>query len=199
MKTCRSIYASVNADYLWHQILPREGIPLATPLHRDILSYSAAEIQSHVLRALRLRSNWSRDSPVIKEWASPKVDDLDGSYDILKLVNNGSILVAIKRNRYHNTSMSVSALLLEDIQTPRLLVHYSSPVLLKQFEATVDETGKSLLLAAAVSKGNTECVSHYVFRHDLTLSHSEFCSYTEARFLKPCSPRQLSKCLTNSN
>ncbi|KLO17184.1 hypothetical protein SCHPADRAFT_821770 [Schizopora paradoxa] len=160
-QTCRSIYASVNADYLWHQILPREDIPLATPLHRDILSYSAAEIQSHVLRALRLRSNWSQDLPTIKKWASPKLEELDGSHDILKLVNNGSILVAIKRNRYHNASMTVSALLLEDIQNPRLLVHYTSPVLLKQYEATIDEAGKSLLLAAAVSKGNTEVLQIY--------------------------------------
>lgn len=135
-------------------------MPLAIPLHRGLRSYSATEIQSHVLRALRLRSNWSRASPTIKEWSSPKLDDLGGSYDILKLVNNGSVLVAIKRSRHHNASMALSAFLLEDIQNPRLLVNYSSPVLLKQFEATLDEDGKALLLAAAVSKGNTE----YVFK-----------------------------------
>jgi len=156
VKTCRSIYGSVNSDYLWHQILPREDIPLAIPLHRDLRTYSAAEIQSHVLRALRLRSNWSQTSPVIKKWASPKLDDLGGSYDILKLVNNGSVLIAIKRSRHQNASMTLSAFLLDDIQSPRLLVHYSSSVLLKQFEATIDEDGKALVLTAAVSKGSAE-------------------------------------------
>jgi len=161
VKTCRSIYGSVNSDYLWHQILPREDIPLAIPLHRDLRTYSAAEIQSHVLRALRLRSNWSQTSPVIKKWASPKLDDLGGSYDILKLVNNGSVLIAIKRSRHQNASMTLSAFLLDDIQSRRLLVHYSSSVLLKQFEATIDEDGKALVLTAAVSKGSAEVMQVY--------------------------------------
>jgi len=168
-QTCRSIYASVNSDYLWHQILPREDVPLAIPLHRDLRTYSASEIQSFVLRALRLRSNWSQSFPVIKKWASPTLDDHGGSYDLLKLINNGSILVAIKRNRHHYASMTLSAFLLEDIRSPRLLVHYSTPVLLKQFEATIDEDGKTLLVATAVSKGNAELVFGWCHSHILSI------------------------------
>lgn len=59
------MYDFVDSDYLWHQLLPRDDLPLDILPDNDLRKLSAAELQASAIRALRLQVNWARKHPRI--------------------------------------------------------------------------------------------------------------------------------------
>ena len=80
-----------------------------------------------------------------------------GSFDVLKLLNSGASLLGVRRDR-HSTipSMIVCVYDLSECETPRLISHFSVPGAMKDFDACVQAGGTELVVAATVTKGDTE-------------------------------------------
>ena len=146
-----------DSDYLWHQILPRAELPLDLSPFNDFRKFTATELRDSALRALKLRKNWANKYPQVRNWSIAKPPSYEGTFDDLKLLNNASILLGVRRDRHsQRPSMIVSAFTLLDISNPRLVVQICIPVIMKDFDACVEDEGTTLILAASVTKMGSE-------------------------------------------
>ncbi|KAL5504135.1 hypothetical protein ACEPAH_8208 [Sanghuangporus vaninii] len=158
-QTCRRLNRLADSDYLWHQLLPREDLPLDLSPFVDLRSFSTSDIQSSALRALKLRYNWSRKTPQVRSVhvANPNSRSFDSVLDELKVLNGGTILLGVHRDRHSQRPfMVVSAYNLIDVKQPHLAAHLAIPVSMKDFDACLAADGMTLILAATVTKDDTE-------------------------------------------
>lgn len=82
---------------------------------------------------------------------------MGGSFDVLKLLNSGLSLLGIRRDRHsRKPSMTICVYDLSELETPRLISNFSVPGAMKDFDACVQEAGTELVVAATVTKGDTE-------------------------------------------
>lgn len=156
-QTCRSLYSTINSDYLWHQLLPREELPLDLPPSRSLASYNSLELQTSALRALKLQANWSKKSPQIHNLSVTNVKSLDGLFDELKLLNGATLLLGVRRDRHsQRPSMIVCVYSLQNVNNPSIIAQFSVTAIMKDFDACFEHKGSMLYLAATVSKMGTE-------------------------------------------
>ena len=81
----------------------------------------------------------------------------DGGLDELKLLNGGSILVGIRRDRHSQRPfMFVSVFNLTNVRRPQLAAQLSLSASMKDFDACLDPDGTRLILAASVHKVDAE-------------------------------------------
>lgn len=125
----------------------------------DFRNFSASDLQSSALRALRLRYNWSRKTPQVRgvHVANSNPRSYDGILDELKILSGGTILLGVHRDRHSQRPyMIVSAYSLIDVKEPHLAAHLAIPVSMKDFDACLAADGTTLILAATVTKGESE-------------------------------------------
>ncbi|EJD06573.1 uncharacterized protein FOMMEDRAFT_17082 [Fomitiporia mediterranea MF3/22] len=163
-QTCRSLNGLTESDYLWHRLFPREELPLDLPPFVDFRKISAYELRASALRALKLRNNWSWKHPRVREIniVDLNTSPYDGGLDELKLLNGGSILLVIRRDRHSQRPiMFVSVFNLINARRPQLAAQLSLSASMKDFDACLDPEGTRLILAASVHKVDAEALEVY--------------------------------------
>ncbi|KAF8206451.1 hypothetical protein K438DRAFT_475732 [Mycena galopus ATCC 62051] len=66
-QTCRVLHQHTLNDYLWHQILVANHLPLDTEPYVDRTHLPGPTLQAIVTRALRVDHNWRKPNPQIRE------------------------------------------------------------------------------------------------------------------------------------
>ncbi|KAI5122289.1 hypothetical protein M0805_002368 [Coniferiporia weirii] len=160
-QTCRNLYMLTDSDYLWHQVLPREELTLDISPYKDPRELSAHELRASAIRALKLQANWSRKRPRVCGFYVANAR----TFDELMLLHGGTILLGIHRDRHsQKPSMSICTYSLQDARFPRLIAQFSIPTAMKDFDACIEGPGDALVLAATVTKDDTEVLEVYYVR-----------------------------------
>lgn len=155
-QTCQRLRAVTSTDYIWHEILPRDELPLSLPAHRSIRDCTGRELQESALRALRLRTNWARKLPVIQGKHCVASSSLPSWSDTknqghLKLVHDGTLLVCSKDLYVDLNTNSIvysfEAFGIVEGEAPRPLINIILNGWLTDFDACVVEDGACLILA----------------------------------------------------
>ena len=146
-----------DSDYLWHQLLPRDELPLDISPVINPRHLEASELRRSSLRALRLRDNWAKKSPKIRNLYNLRGKSYDGAFDLLKLLNGAKTLVGIRRDRHSQRPFMIfCAYVLENPRNPILAAQFSVCVTLKDFDARMDDQDGALIVAATVQRNALE-------------------------------------------
>ena len=151
------------------------------PTNMDIRSFNAMELQHSVLHALKLRENWSRKSPIIRRVGVIKADASrgHGAFDLLRLLNDGSVLLGIKRSRHaQRPTMTVSVFTRLDTEFPHLTIQFSVPgIPVNEIDACLINNDQTLALAVTMTKGNKESVTVCQYEAERGTNHIFVASY----------------------
>lgn len=125
------------------------------PPDLDFRKFNALELRASAQRALKLRYNWSRKHPKVRGIYNFRAND--GTFDELKILNGGSILLGIRRDRHSQRHfVLISAYSLVNVEKPHLVAHFSIPATMKDFDACLEAYGSRLVLAVTLTKGVVE-------------------------------------------
>ncbi|KAJ7066938.1 hypothetical protein C8F01DRAFT_1119681 [Mycena amicta] len=92
-QTCRGLHdTTLSSDYLWHQLLLPETLPLNLD-YADLNQLSAATLQKATRDALRLDNNWRRRNPQIRQMTRISMENVSQM-----LFLGSELLVVLRRS-----------------------------------------------------------------------------------------------------
>lgn len=121
-------------------------------------------MQTASVRALHLRSNWSKKDPRIHGINKAIARTYVGSSDELKLLHGASILLDVHRDRHSQKPATiVYAYSLINAGNAKLTSQLSISAIMKDFDASVRRRGTELILAGTFTRNEFEYVAFVMY------------------------------------
>ncbi|TDL25865.1 hypothetical protein BD410DRAFT_784900 [Rickenella mellea] len=150
--TCRRLHRITDSDYFWREVYPRSDLPLTISPSLDPRKLSGDEIRRTFTKALRLDSNWSLRTTAIRVVCTLVKEKSDRSYDELRFLPGGTLLVAARRNQSaERSTVSFSVFSIVDMTDPYKIASTEFEGHLNEFSVTLVDEDRKVVIATTLN------------------------------------------------